>query len=288
MVGIPYTVNAPVRFQAGSFDFACSQVALPLCSLVGDHNQEPLCYSRNIEEIVLFFYLYAATTVIDFFVLSGIIPAASQAFPYFVAIEMSLVMATLWSLFINGFVPFQWIEDGSPLSLWTLRLTSLAAFLLTFFISIGTFKGVAGLAKATPTLLWIWYFAFGAAFVLIYIICQVVIVFTSLEDRWPLADISFGVFFFLAAQIMNFALSSRICDLAQHYVDGTFFGATATLLSVMMVYKFWDSITKEDLEFSVGGKSNNWEINDPLLGDNAMASMAKGDFEDVAYPTRGV
>jgi hypothetical protein len=30
----------------------------------------------------------------------------------------------------------------------------------------------------------------------------------------------------------------------------------------MMVYKYWDSITKEDLEFSVGGKANVWEIKD--------------------------
>jgi hypothetical protein len=37
------------------------------------------------------------------------------------------------------------------------------------------------------------------------------------------------------------------------------------LLSVMMVYKYWDSITKEDLEFSVGSKQSVWEIKDPLL-----------------------
>jgi hypothetical protein len=33
----------------------------------------------------------------------------------------------------------------------------------------------------------------------------------------------------------------------------------------MMVYKYWDSITKEDLEFSVGNKATVWEVNDPLL-----------------------
>lgn len=35
-------------------------------------------------------------------------------------------------------------------------------------------------------------------------------------------------------------------------MDGLFFANTLILLSVMMVYKYWDSITKEDLEFSVG------------------------------------
>lgn len=40
-----------------------------------------------------------------------------------------------------------------------------------------------------------------------------------------------------------------------------------------MVYKYWDSITKEDLEFSVGSKAAVWEVKDPLLGPN-------GDYED--------
>jgi len=32
-----------------------------------------------------------------------------------------------------------------------------------------------------------------------------------------------------------------------------------------MVYKYWDSITREDLEFSVGSKASVWEVKDPLL-----------------------
>jgi hypothetical protein len=35
----------------------------------------------------------------------------------------------------------------------------------------------------------------------------------------------------------------------------------------MMVYKYWDSITKEDLEFSVGSKQNVWEVKE-LLGED--------------------
>ena len=31
-----------------------------------------------------------------------------------------------------------------------------------------------------------------------------------------------------------------------------------------MVYKYWDSITKEDLEFSVGTKQGNWEVKELL------------------------
>jgi hypothetical protein len=59
----------------------------------------------------------------------------------------------------------------------------------------------------------------------------------------------------------------------------------------MMVYKFWDSITKEDLEFAVGIKSkamglwvgNTWEIRDPMLSDSAMALMVNNASETPNY-----
>lgn len=56
-----------------------------------------------------------------------------------------------------------------------------------------------------------------------------------------------------------------ICDHVDHYIDGLFVFSLCMLLSVMMVYKYWDSITKEDLEFSVGSKAAVWEVKDPLL-----------------------
>jgi hypothetical protein len=54
-----------------------------------------------------------------------------------------------------------------------------------------------------------------------------------------------------------------------------FFAAICTLLSVMMVYKYWDSITKEDLEFSVGSKQNVWELKEAANDDDASFSKMK-------------
>jgi len=53
-----------------------------------------------------------------------------------------------------------------------------------------------------------------------------------------------------------------------------FFGTICSLLGVMMVYKYWDSITKEDLEFSVGAKENVWEIRDEYIEPQVMAPNA--------------
>jgi hypothetical protein len=60
------------------------------------------------------------------------------------------------------------------------------------------------------------------------------------------------------------SLSTSVNKL-EHYIDGVFFWTLCALLTVMMVYKYYDSLTKEDLEFSVGSKQNVWEVKEPLM-----------------------
>ncbi|CAA7266399.1 unnamed protein product [Cyclocybe aegerita] len=119
------------------------------------------------------------------------------------------------------------------------------------------------LHQAIP--LFIIYIIWPLICVPIYIILQLVLVFRTLEDRWPIGDIIFGTVFYAGAQVLLFAFSVTICDAIKHYIDGLFFFTLCVLLSVMMVYKYWDSITREDLEFSVGSKAAVWEVKDPLL-----------------------
>lgn len=136
---------------------------------------------------------------------------------------------------------------------------------MSFFVAIATFKGFAGFKFSKPIGLWIIYILWPLICSVVYIVSQLVLVFRTLEDRWPIGDIVFGAAFFVVAQVVLFAFSATICDAVEHYIDGVFFFTLCMLLSVMMVYKYWDSITKEDLEFSVGSKAAVWEVKDPLL-----------------------
>ncbi|KAI8913203.1 chitin synthase III catalytic subunit [Gorgonomyces haynaldii] len=310
-----YLYSTPVNFAFGSFDWFCSRLGLTVCPLVGPTGGvEPQCYSRNIEigntlifepsvivihlislimtvimiahvrskytavgrkEILVFFYLYVLTTFVELLTVGGIIPLSSPVFPYAVAIYIALTVCTFWCLFVNALVPFQFVEDGTPLSLWSVRISTFVVFLASLFISIATLTNVAGFTSATPGALWVTYFVIPPILVLLYSIFQIVLVVRTLEDNWAITDIAFGLFFFVAAHVTNFFLSPPICDLAKHYLDGMFFGNIFTLLAVMMVYKYWDGITKEDLEFAVGGKNHTWEVRDPLLNDAAMAQLSK-------------
>jgi hypothetical protein len=156
-------------------------------------------------------------------------------------------------------------------------LSCLLLFGIGFFLAIATFKQFIGLSYAHPVALWIIYFIWPVCCAVIYIVSQLILVIRTLDDRWPIGDIVFGAAFFAVAQVVLFGFSVDICDAVKHYIDGLFFFTVCILLSVMMVYKYWDSITKEDLEFSVGSKAAVWEVKEPFLGPGAGGGgMAMG------------
>ena len=204
------------------------------------------------KEIVIFFYMYAACALLDLLLVCNLVPIGSTTYSYFAAMYVASICTAFWILLLNGFVGFQWAEDGTRRSLWSFRLSGGVAFSISFIISLFTFDGIAGLGQATPLPLFIILYLFNAAAFLVYVGLQVVLVVKTLEDRWPLGDIFLGAFFFAAAQAISAFLSPHICKVTTHYVDGMFFSNLFVLLAVMMVFKYWDSITKDDLEFSVG------------------------------------
>ncbi|THU92600.1 hypothetical protein K435DRAFT_726093, partial [Dendrothele bispora CBS 962.96] len=316
-----------MTIKFGSFNEICETAALVICPLIGDEGVEPTCYSRNVDlggrllfqpstivvhvvaiimtiimilhirtkytavgrkEILTFFYLYAVIQLLAIFLDGGIIPTSSPVYPWFAAIYTGLVAAAYCCILVNAFVGFQFAEDGTPLSLWGLRISCLVVFGVAFFVAIATFKQFASFSNSKPTGLFVVYLIWPLLCAAVYVFSQLILIFRTLEDRWPLGDIVFGTAFWVIAMVLLFAFSATICDAIQHYIDGLFFSELCVLLSVMMVYKYWDSITREDLEFSVGSKAAVWEVKDPLLGGNGTSSNShSGDDSSYYAPPPG-
>lgn len=254
------------------------------------------------KEVISFFYAYTLLTMCSLVIDTGVVPSASAAYPYFVAAQCGLVSATCICLMINGFVGFQLYEDGTPLSVWLIRTCSVAMFLISFAVSLLTFKGWGGLGPENTIGLFVVVYLFSALCLFVYVAMQIVLVVGTLQERWPLWHIAFGISAFVIGQVLLYALSETICENVEHYLDGLFFATLLNLLAVMMVYKvcfglagtfdaqlissqYWDSITKEDLEFSVGQKQNNWEIKEqPLYEDmdKRGTGYQESDYESVA------
>ena len=191
------------------------------------------------KEITLFFYIYMMLTIFSLILDSGVIYPSMGIYPYFVAVQNGLTSALCTCLLINGFVGFQLMEDGTPQSIWTLRLASALTFLICGMVSILTFKDVAGLGPTNTIGLFVVLYILNAICVFVYVVMQVILVVNTLQDRWPLGDIIFGGFFFIVGQIILYVLADEICEGVQHYLDGLFFATICNLLAVMMVYKVW-------------------------------------------------
>lgn len=81
---------------------------------------------------------------------------------------------------------------------------------------------------------------------------------------YDLGDLFFGSIFFSLGIFAMMGFSNQICQFAVHYVDGMFLGSIFILLSVMMVYKYWDSITSEDLEFAISNGPQLWHLHNTM------------------------
>ncbi|CAG8973428.1 hypothetical protein HYALB_00006454 [Hymenoscyphus albidus] len=235
------------------------------------------------KEIIAFFYLYMSLTFISLILDSGVVPSGNEAHPYFVAVQNGLTSALCVCLLINGFVGFQLYEDGTTLSVWMMRTISFAFFIISFMFSLATFKSWAGLGPTTTIGLFVAVYLVNAIALAVYIIMQIILVVNTLEDRWPLGDITFGVFFLIMGQVILYVFGEDICNAVAHYLDGLFFATICNLLAVMMVYKYWDSITREDLEFSVGTKQNNWEVKEPLMEDDRRNTIYQDQDSSAMY-----
>ena len=190
------------------------------------------------KEILTFFYIYSLLTIISLVLDAGVIQATNQsAYPWFAAVQNGLASALCTSLLINGFVGFQLYEDGTTLSVWLLRLGSLVMFIISFAVSLLTFKGWAGLSSTNTTGLFIVLYIINALCLAVYFIMQVILVLNTLQDRWPLGDLAFGALFFVIGQVILYVFGKRICEGVNHYLDGLFFATVCNLLGVMMVYK---------------------------------------------------
>lgn len=190
------------------------------------------------KEILTFFYIYLVLTCVSLVLDAGVLQAtATGPFLYFVAIQNGLTSAMCTSLLVNGFVGFQLYEDGTTLSVWLLRASATGMFAISFLVSLVTFKGWAGMGPENTTGLFVVLYVLNALFIFVYLVMQIILVVNTLQDRWPLGDLFFGIVFFVIGQVLLYALGTTICTQTSHYLDSVFFATVLNLLAVMMVYK---------------------------------------------------
>ena len=231
------------------------------------------------KEIVIFFYFYVLTLLAELLLTTGIIPAANPIYPHLAAAHVGLISATCWCLLVNGLIAFQVVEDGTRKSVWLVRLSSIFVMMVAYFVAIDTFQGFSKVFdRANPTGLWVLYFILNGAVLMVYVVLQIILVTNRLDSRWPVGDLILATTFFVISYILQFVVGTQICEMADHYIDGTFFASLFNLLAVLMIYKYWDSITKEDLEFSVRSVGSSWDDREKMPLEAEVAGMEQAFY----------
>jgi hypothetical protein len=93
-------------------------------------------------------------------------------------------MCTFGFLLLNSIVAFQFVEDGTPASIWGFRIFGATIFVLTMIVSLLSFMGLLGSAGAI--IVHILYFIYPAICIAIYGISQTVLTMHSSGDKWPI------------------------------------------------------------------------------------------------------
>lgn len=170
----------------------------------------------------------------------------------FTAIHIGAIISTLWLLTLNAVVGFQLIDDGTPLSIGIAVLTAGALMVGTGYIALDTGFSFTGYWDSSYDLpnrhiaLYVLYQLVPLVFLVAFFILETVLVLRVLGETRPMIWLTAAALLFAIGQVFNYAVSKYICEGTDGAIDGSLFQTLFTLLSVIMIWIFWSSITEDD------------------------------------------
>lgn len=176
----------------------------------------------------------------------------------FSAIHIGAIIATIWLLLLNAVVGFQLIDDGTPLSIGVAVLTAGGLLIGTGYIALDTGFSFTGYWDSSYDLpnrniaLYVLYQLVPLIFLVAFFVLETVLVLRVLGETRPMIWLTAAAVIFAAGQVFNYVVSKYICDGTSGKIDGSLFQTLFTLLSVVLIWIFWSSITEDDWPTPVG------------------------------------
>ncbi|KAF2156173.1 hypothetical protein K461DRAFT_275289 [Myriangium duriaei CBS 260.36] len=211
-------------------------------------------------EMQLFLLGYIIISICEIFTVGGF-PLNGTARRIFTAIHIAAVTATSWILMMNGAVGYQLLDDGTPLSIGLIFLSSAALFVGTGYIALDTGFSWTGFFNSTfdasngnrSYSLYTLYLLVPLVFICIYFLLETILVLRVLGEKRPMIYLFGAAILFAIGQIFQFVVSVYICNGTSGKINGGLFEVLFTLLSVVTIWIFWSSITEDDWPIPVSG-----------------------------------
>ncbi|KAB5582739.1 chitin synthase export chaperone [Coniochaeta sp. 2T2.1] len=208
-------------------------------------------------EMQLFLVGYIVIQICEIFTV-GEFPLSGKVRVAFTGIHIGFIVATTWILMLNAVVGYQIIDDGTPLSLGLIGGTALALLIGTGYIALDTGYSWTGFWDSSYNLpnrnvaLYVLYQLAPLVFLVAFFILEAILVLRVLGEVRPMAYLAGAGLLFALGQIFNYVISHFICDGTNGKIDGALFETLFTLLSVVLIWVFWSSITEDDWPMPVG------------------------------------
>ena len=159
---------------------------------------------------------------------------------------------------LNAVIGYQIIDDGTPLSLGIIAGTALILLIGTGYIALDTGYNWTGYWNSSWTspnsniALYVLYQLAPLVFLVAFFILETILVLRVLGEVRPMAYLTGAAILFALGQIFNYVLSHYICNGTSGKIDGALFETLFTLLSAVLIWVFWSSITEDDWPMPVG------------------------------------
>jgi len=159
---------------------------------------------------------------------------------------------------LNAVVGYQILDDGTPLSLGLLIGSALILLIGTGYIALDTGFQWTDQWKDSHTLpnrniaLYVLYQLAPLIFLVAFYALEAALVLRVLGETRPMLYLTGAAVLFALGQIFNYVISPYICNGTSGKIDGALFETIFTLLSVVLVWVFWSSITEDDWPMPAG------------------------------------
>ncbi|KAK4458835.1 chitin synthase III catalytic subunit [Cladorrhinum samala] len=202
-------------------------------------------------EMQVFLAGYLLISICEIFSI-GEFPLNYKARLAFSAVHIGAIAATTWVLFLNGIIGYQLMDDGTILSLGLVIGSALIWLIGVGYVALDTgfsFTNYWDSSWALPNrniFLYVTYLLLPLVWIVFFLVLELILVIKVLGETRPMLFLAAAAVSFAAGQVFNFVVSPYICDGTSGAIDGSLFQTLFTLISVVLVWFFWSSITEDD------------------------------------------
>ncbi|KAL1955016.1 hypothetical protein VTO42DRAFT_369 [Malbranchea cinnamomea] len=202
-------------------------------------------------EIQIFLIGYILIQICEIFTVGGF-PLNDDVRKGFSAVHLASITATAWILFLNAIVGYQLLDDGTPISIGLLVVSAAILFIGTGYIALDTafswtdyFDSSLG-GQNRNVWLYVLYLLVPLVCIVGFFVLESILVLRILGETRPMLYLGTAGLLFAIGQIFDFVVSTHLCQSTSGKINGALFQTLFTLLSVVMVWIFWSSITEDD------------------------------------------